>query len=137
MKVPKMYKSSDRYNGGTDVVYNDESELQYAPFIYATTQSGNSSDEGEDMILHINISSETGGLDKTWQEIADAIEAGKFCYVTDTTEAGSITFVVTGAFENNGSYFVNILSATPLGEVTVFRHHASSASDYPVYDSGD
>lgn len=38
--VPKMYKSSDRYNAGTDVIYNDDSKLQYAPFIYATTQSG-------------------------------------------------------------------------------------------------
>ena len=49
MKVPKMYKSSDRYNAGTDVIYNDDSKLQYAPFIYANTQSGDteSGDSGD------------------------------------------------------------------------------------------
>lgn len=47
MKVPKMYKSSDLYDAGTDVIYNDDSKLQYAPFTYATTQSGDSSDSGE------------------------------------------------------------------------------------------
>lgn len=48
MKVPKMYKSSDLYDAGTDVIYNDESKLQYAPFIYATTVSGDSGDDGGD-----------------------------------------------------------------------------------------
>lgn len=47
MKVPKMYKSSDLYNAGTDVVYNDDSKLQYAPFIYATMQTVDSSDSGD------------------------------------------------------------------------------------------
>ena len=48
MKVPKMYKSSDLYDAGTDVIYNDESKLQYAPFIYATTVSGDSGVDGGD-----------------------------------------------------------------------------------------
>ena len=47
MKVPIRYKSSDRYNAGVDVVYDDESKLQYAPFIYATTASGDNGGDGE------------------------------------------------------------------------------------------
>lgn len=55
MKVPKMYKSSDRYNAGTDVIYNDDSKLQYAPFIYATTQSGDSGEEGDDTMAILSV----------------------------------------------------------------------------------
>lgn len=86
MKVPKMYKSSDRYNAGTDVIYNDESKLQYAPFIYATTESGdNGGDGGDDeegdegMVVTITTN-ETLGVDigdKTFDEIESAMKAGK------------------------------------------------------------
>lgn len=48
MKVPNYYKSSDRYNAGTDVIYNDESKLQYAPFIYASVTAKDNGDGGDD-----------------------------------------------------------------------------------------
>lgn len=86
MKVPKMYKSSDRYNAGTDVIYDDDSKLQYAPFIYATTggdsgDGGNGDDEeGEDSMV-INLVN--GALDKTWNEIYEAVNAGKFAYILE------------------------------------------------------
>ena len=83
MKVPKMYKSSDRYNAGTDVIYNDDSKLQYAPFIYATTESGDGGgddEEGEDvMIINITSDEQTGyaTADKTFTEITGLISSGK------------------------------------------------------------
>lgn len=87
MKVPKMYRSSDRYNAGTDVIYNDESKLQYAPFIYATTESGDSGDGGDDeegedvMVVHILENESSNVLDKNWSEIKGALSSGKLVYV--------------------------------------------------------
>lgn len=82
MKVPNMYKSSDRYNAGTDVIYDDGSKLQYAPFIYATTDSGDggADEEGEDvMIVNITADESTGfaTADKTFTEIKGLISGGK------------------------------------------------------------
>ena len=91
MKVPIRYKSSDRYNAGVDVVYDDESKMQYAPFVYATTASGDSGDdggeEGEDsMVVNIIAGENELSLDKTWQEIYDAIKDGKCVYLRQTIE---------------------------------------------------
>lgn len=83
MKVPKMYKSSGRYNAGTDVIYNDDSKLQYAPFIYATAESGDNGgdgggddEEGEDTMVVI-FDSATGAIDKSFKELKDAVNSGK------------------------------------------------------------
>lgn len=85
MKVPIRYKSSDRYNAGVDVVYDDESKLQYAPFIYATTASGDNGGDGEDeegedtMVVHVLRDSELSKdkLDKNYAEIKSALQSGK------------------------------------------------------------
>lgn len=97
MKVPKMYKSSDLYDAGTDVIYNDESKLQYAPFIYATTGSGDSGGDGGDggddgegedsMVINITGVGGTLSLDKTWQEIYDAVKDGKCVYLRQASES--------------------------------------------------
>lgn len=88
MKVPKMYKSSDRYNAGVDVIYDDDSKLQYAPFIYATTQSGDNGadeggdEEGEDSMV-IKYDTENSRYDKTWKEVYDASVEGKTVIVVE------------------------------------------------------
>lgn len=133
MKVPKMYKSSDRYNAGTDVIYNDESKLQYAPFIYATTQSGdNGGDGGDDeegdeaMLIHINADSE---LDKNYKEISDAVAAGKVVFaILDMGEGEVVTsrnvYYLTRQEIDSGTYIVQLTSMTqgtpPLGDVLEF-----------------
>ena len=90
MKVPKLYKSSDRYNAGTDVIYNDDSKLQYAPFIYAGVTAkdngddGGDDEEGEDTMVVRSVDSV---LDKTWKEIYDACKSGKVVQIW--TELGT------------------------------------------------
>lgn len=132
MKVPKMYKSSDRYNAGTDVIYNDESKLQYAPFIYATTESGdNGGDGGDDeegdeaMLIHINDSK----LDKNYKEISDAVAAGKVVFaIFDMGEGEVVTsrnvYYLTHQEIDSGTYIVQLTSMTqgtpPLGDVLEF-----------------
>lgn len=83
MKVPIRYKSSDRYNAGVDVVYDDESKLQYPPFVYATTASGDNGgddEEGEDETMLIIENSEMV-LDKSFDEIKTAMSQGKVCVI--------------------------------------------------------
>ena len=83
-----MYKSSDRYNAGVDVIYDDDSKLQYAPFIYATTQSGDNGadeggdEEGEDSMV-IKYDTENSRYDKTWKEVYDASVEGKTVIVVE------------------------------------------------------
>lgn len=106
MKVPKQYKSSNRFNAGVDVVYDDDSKLQYAPFIYATTGSGDNGgssedEEGEDtMVVHIDDSNDTFALDKTWTEINNAIGDGKIVMLVE--QIGS-----TFAIEYVASVYMN------------------------------
>ena len=95
MKVPKMYKSSDRYNAGTDVIYDDESKLQYAPFIYATAESGDSGgggddEEGEDTML-VTFDPETSAIDKSFKELKEAVNGGKIVFIPAVDEDDAIT----------------------------------------------
>ena len=98
MKVPIRYKSSDRYNAGVDVVYDDESKLEYAPFVYATTASGDNGgsedEEGEESML---ITVTDGTLNKNYSEIKSAVESGKVLYFV---EDGVIYFVTHYYFED-------------------------------------
>lgn len=151
MKVPIRYKSSDRYNAGVDVVYDDESKLQYAPFVYATTASGDNGDDGEDeegedtMVINVNTT-ETGlVLDKTWQEIYDAVESGKFVYLRQTGPSGEqpLTYIIlridsVGAdIGESSSYFVQAhaigkdLDGVPKTSIVEFT--TNSSSSYPAF----
>lgn len=82
MKVPIMYKSSERYKAGTDIVYDDGSKLQYPPFIYAVAESGDSGgdggddEEGEDTMIVI-FDNDTATLNKSFKDMKDAVEGGK------------------------------------------------------------
>lgn len=109
MKVPIRYKSSDRYNAGVDVVYDDESKLQYAPFIYATTASGDNGgsgedEEGEDSMV-INVTN--GVLDKHASEILENMNAGKCCIVVANNLGDSlheyVTYVYSAVASNNAN----------------------------------
>lgn len=92
LKVPVQYKSSGRYNAGVDVIYDDESKLQYAPFIYATTQSGDNGpdeggdEEGEDTMI-ITYDGANERYDKTWKEAVDAFNSGKTVVIKDPTNS--------------------------------------------------
>lgn len=91
MKVPNQYKSSDLYDAGTDVVYNDDSKLQYAPFVYATTASGDNGgdEEGEDvMVVHVLTEDSSIVLDKNWTEIKEALDGGKFVFLAEEPVSG-------------------------------------------------
>ena len=98
--MPKMYKSSDRYNAGTDVIYDDDSKLQYAPFIYAgVTAKDNGDDEGgdeegEDTMIVI-FDEDTGTINKSFKDLKDAVEGGKTVIAKDALGGDETAYVVT------------------------------------------
>lgn len=139
MKVPIRYKSSDRYNAGVDVVYDDESKLQYAPFVYATTDSGDNGgedEEGEDSMLVV-FNQDTGLLDKTYNEIVTAISNGSLVYVGSGTLTGStnddytIWYIVNAHYLEGDSSFV--LAGASVGPDGVYNTswHATAPNEYP------
>lgn len=91
MKVPKLYKQSDSYNAGTDIIYDDNSKLQYAPFILATTQSGdNGGDEEGYDIMVVNVLWDDAlsryKLDKTYAEIKSTVQRGNNVLCIETSD---------------------------------------------------
>lgn len=167
MKVPKMYKSSDRYNAGVDVIYDDDSKLQYAPFIHATTESGDNGaddggdEEGEDSML-IKYDYDNERFDKTWQEVKDASLAGKtVILVIDDSNSGDDPYtayslyyltqmrvnvdITTGEVENYTAVFMGAYEKQTISEepvVTVEHTYATitkadTTTDYLVFDFAD
>lgn len=143
MKVPKMYKSSDRYNAGTDVIYNDESKLQYAPFIYATTESGDNGaddggdEEGEDtMVVHMALNeADKFYLDKTFKEINDAVSTGVVHIISDTSPTTKTVYYLDSIVIGLDSLFVYVHSVGSDGTINNVTLVAENENDYP-HESG-
>lgn len=117
MKVPKQYKSSDRYNAGTDVIYDDDSKLQYPPFIYATAESGDNGaddggdEEGEDTML-VTYDLDNGTIDKTFNELKTGVIAGKIPVISMSRNSDVFVYYLTKVEEvaDDGFYvyFTNV-----------------------------
>lgn len=146
MKVPKMYKSSERYDAGVDVIYDDDSKLEYAPFIYATTGSGDSGgdggdggddEEGEDIMVVI-YDEETHAIDKSFKELKDAVEAGKIVVMKDVVlDDGTgysvnifyLTYLDNQNADQYYAYFTNVSSDDSEHELWVRQFDATSETD--------
>jgi len=77
----------------------------------------------EVMVINVNI--ENGALDKTWQEIYDAMAQGIFCVAiadSGTPEGGIMTAVISSVSISEGTYIVRVADTT---------YTASSATGYP------
>lgn len=140
MKVPKMYKSSDRYNAGVDVIYDDDSKLQIAPFVYASTESGdNGADEGGDeegdevMTVHELEVKEVSGsyyviTKDSAETIANEVFAGKSVglYLENADHANMYPFPlfvsicgVKGAYDNSDYEFYTVTLDSTLGNPAI------------------
>lgn len=142
MKVPIKYKSSDRYNAGTDVIYDDGSKLQYAPFIYAGVTAkdnggGGDDEEGEDTMIVI-FDESTGGIDKSFKDLKDAVNAGKIVVLKrveldDDTGFLAQIYYLTCLDNQTGvvyiAYFSSVSSDDGEHELAVFQFDADSETD--------
>jgi len=75
-----------------------------------------------------------GTLDKTWQEIADAVATTGAAIVYGTGEHVVGAATVISCIENllSGTFFVNIVNGVTGNSVT---YEASTATGYPQFDS--
>ena len=83
---------------------------------------------GDSGVLKIGIDPLTETMDKTWQEIYDAVEAGKYCFAVWPRDIGYGIFQVLFVGSQEGEYFV-VLDYS--GEQEEYR--TNSANGYPVY----
>ena len=75
-------------------VWRNEEELAALVQLFTNTQG--SSGGG---VLEITIDSDTGALNKTWQEIHDAIASGKLCILMDLVDGVNVgAHMVTDAY---------------------------------------
>ena len=131
--------------------YDDDSKLQYAPFIYATAERGDSGDgeEGEDTMV-VKYDRENRRFDKTWKEVRDASVAGKIVVLlmdnSDEVDAydSFAVYYLTEVATADSKYYATFMGshdkATIGGEPPVNIDHttpiflqASSPSDYLIY----
>lgn len=96
-----------------------------------TSAKLNHMEDGIEGAYEVMVINDTDGtLDKTWQEIYDAMAQGKFCvhkYDSGTLEGGIEFDIVTKVSTTGGKYVV---------DAGMYSYSASSATGYPVYDSG-
>ena len=150
MKVPKMYKSSDRYNAGTDVIYDDDSKLQYAPFIYATTESNDSGaddgEEGEDtMIVNLIWDGEasTYKLDKTWSDINASVTENKLVLIKEETASTFNFYIILRVETESGlgdvvTYIIEAIGIDTNHSPKVLRFNSDSDTGTLILvESGD
>jgi len=86
-------------------------------------------------IMIINNTDST--LDKTWQEIYDAMSAGVLCYISSsngTTEHCAMDCVAIA--EHDGPDYIVSSITISSGEVSVKLFITSSANDHPVLHEG-
>lgn len=89
--------------------------------------SGGSSGGG---VLAVDIDDDTGALNKTWQEIRDAMAAGQPPVIGTVDGSDSGILVVGYARFRNDSYGLWLLGADIASDAPLFV--ATSANDYPV-----
>lgn len=141
MGVPIKYTSSKKYNAGVTVEYDDDLKRDFAPFIYAGVEAGSQDDggdeEGEDvMVIHLDDSGTA--LDKSWNEIKNAVVDGKVCVLIDDYDENDIrTYYLYNVYNSGGEYgcvFSYYVTANTFNSVT---YTCDSADGFPVHVGDD
>jgi hypothetical protein len=86
------------------------------------------------LVINLVDDGDAGRMDKTWQEIHDAMAHGKNCVVVVGAQiAYSIAGVLQNALDQTYIvYFITVNPATSGVSASVFT--ASTSDDYPIYE---
>lgn len=104
---------------GDDVAPDPITDLEKLLYnIAENVNAGGSSSGGPFVITNTN-----GTLDKTWQEIYDAISNATICVISHSQEDGNSLEFVTGAYLIENMYVVEVASG---------GYSTDSANGYPV-----
>lgn len=94
-------------------------------------ESGGGGGGGDGGAFVINVAS--GTMDKTWQEIYDAVDAGKVCAVKGESVEGQAEIgYVTSIFSVMGMYTVVCITTDTIN-AAVSEYTANAAGGYPAY----
>lgn len=87
---------------------------------------------GGGLVIHQTVNSGTGAktMDKTWQEIYDAVEAGSFAMLIDLSDGYLTTYPVAAVGISEGEPQVAVVDYY---YSSILRYTALSVSSYPVY----
>lgn len=75
---------------------------------------------------------DSGTLDKTWQEISDAVEAGSVVLVYNGSDIDRSIRYLGGLFSEDGDYGVAFVDYSS-GSARIWLFVADSADGYPVF----
>ena len=84
---------------------------------------------GESGIFKISLNTATNTLDKTWQEINNAVVSGKYCFCVIANSSRYYISPVFSLGSEEGDYFVVLGDSTQQQEFIT-----NSANGYPVYN---
>ena len=88
-------------------------------------EAGGSGGGGGNNVLIANYDNDTGALDKTWQQIYDALNSGTPAFIKGNNDGEVFMLNIKGANSTPDYYVADITEATYVAE---------SANDYPVAD---
>ena len=89
---------------------------------------------GSAKVLFVELNTETGAIDKTWNEINSAIASGVLCLIAmPEGNDGHSTNVLTGSLRINNQYNVYVNFETV--ETATMLLTAESPDDYPAIDN--
>ena len=114
-----------QYIPGSPIWHSEEEIAAIAEMF--SNMAGGSSGGG---VLEISVDNDTGELNKTWQEIHDAVMSGKRCIVMEELLAGIVwPHIVTDVFMSSGPGGGDITYDVSSGN---FHASTDSADGYPV-----
>ena len=111
--------------GGTESVIQPKTRFEYfLDKIAKALGGGEGGTGGGSFVIHVNETTIDNGtkyeLDKTWQEVSDAIEAGMYCCIVgylpaadDSDEMVPSQLAISGVFIEEGSYCLSDLNRLP------------------------
>lgn len=117
-------------DGSTDLTPNNRKEHWYSEIIDAIGSGGGGGGGGGAFIVHASGSPET--LDKTWQEIANAMTTSVIVHAIENSGETSFAYCtsVGDDLEGGNEHYVSFMSAS--GQEVFYI--CATAADYPIIE---
>lgn len=113
--------------------YIDDETLSLSDDNKLSVKNGGSGGGGSEAII-IHDGDGAGILDKTWQEISDAVEAGSVAMLYNGSDIDRSIGYLSGLFSDDGDYGVGFVDYAT-GSARTMLFVADSADGYPVIDN--
>lgn len=124
--------------GGSDLPVTPSTDGTYTLTNTVSSGTGTLSWGAGDNATLVVVHDVEGQLDKTWQEIFDAVSEGNIVFVSANSEMFASFLPVLAVMDDTGNagvYSVFVLMAdTSTSEMVLAQYIADTANDYPILD---